>query len=179
MQKFRLPRIAISGFKKSGKTTLIESLVQSLKNQGLGVGVIKHQNETVEPERPGSDTQRFWQTGAAVVGYDGRSIFIKTTSGKLAVESAEVFSQYSMNSPEGTDGILAELIRLLETHADLILIEGFKKSSADKIWLRKEGEEKPPAEITHIIQALPWGEDRLPAALKIVEKYLKANQHEE
>lgn len=179
MQKFRLPRIAISGFKKSGKTTLIESLVPVLRGQGLRVGAIKHQNETVEPERPGSDTQRFWQAGAAAAGYDGQSIFWQTAGGPLQVESAGAFSRYSTDNPEEADQILSELIRRLEECADLILIEGFKKCSADKIWLRKEGEEKPPAEITHIIQALPWGEDRLPTALGIVEKYLKANPHEE
>jgi len=179
MPIFRLPRIAISGYKKSGKTTLVESLVQSLKKQGLRVGVIKHQNETVEPERPGSDTQRFWQAGAAVVGYDGQSIFWQAASSPLQVESAGDLSRYSTDNPEGADQILSELIRRLEGDVDLILIEGFKKSSADKIWLLKEGEEKPPAEITHIIQVLRWGEDRFPAALGIVEKYLKANRYGE
>lgn len=179
MQKFRLPRIAISGYKKSGKTTLIESLVPVLRGQGLRVGVIKHQNETVEPERPGSDTDRFRSAGAAVIGYDGQSIFWQAASSPLQVESAGALSRYSTDNPEGADQILSELIRRLEGEVDLILIEGFKKSSADKIWLLQEGKEKPPAEITNSIQTLPWGEDRLPAALGIVEKYLKANRHEE
>ncbi len=179
MPIFRLPRIAISGYKKSGKTTLIESLVQSLKNQGLRVGVIKHQNEAVEPERPGSDTQRFWQAGAAVVGYDGHSIFWQAASNPLQVESAVALSRYSTDNPEGADQILSELIRRLEGEVDLILIEGFKRSSVDKIWLLQEGEEKPPAEITHIIQTLPWGVDRLTTALGIVEKVTQESQNAE
>ncbi len=179
MQKFRLPRIAISGFKKSGKTTLIESLVPVLRGQGLRVGVIKHQNETVEPERPGSDTDRFHSAGAAVIGYDGQSIFWQAASSPLQVESAGALSGDSTDGPEGADRILKELIRRLDEYADLILIEGFKKSSADKIWLLKEGEEKPPMEIPHVIQVLRWREDRLSAVLRIIEKYLKANRHEE
>lgn len=179
MPIFRFPRIAISGYKKSGKTTLVESLVPVLRDQGLRVGVIKHQNETVEPERPGSDTQRFWQAGAAVVGFDGQSIFWQAASSPLQVESAEAFSRYSTDNPDGADQILSELIRRLEGEVDLILIEGFKRSSVDKIWLLREGEEKPPAVIAHIIRVLPWGVDRLSATLRIIEKYLKANPHEE
>jgi molybdopterin-guanine dinucleotide biosynthesis adapter protein len=171
--------LAISGYKKSGKTTLIESLVSVLTKRGLRVGVIKHQNEAVEPERPGSDTQRFGSAGAAVVGYDGQSIFWKAVSGNLQVESAGALSRDSTDHPEEADRILSDLIRRLEAYADLILIEGFKKCSVDKIWLLKEGEEKPPAEITLVIQVLRWGEDRLTAALGIIEKYLKAKPHED
>ena len=63
MQILSSPRLGISGYKKSGKSSLIESLVRTLTQQGLRIGVIKHQNETVQPDQPGSDTDRFSRAG--------------------------------------------------------------------------------------------------------------------
>ncbi|MCP4711690.1 MAG: molybdopterin-guanine dinucleotide biosynthesis protein B [Planctomycetes bacterium] len=77
MNKTNAKILAVCGFKKSGKTSLIETLLNELIPKGLRMGVIKRQNEPVQTDKPGSDTYRFFHAGASVLGFDGVSTFVK------------------------------------------------------------------------------------------------------
>ena len=142
--------IGICGFKKSGKTTLIEKLLVKLGGKGLRMGVIKRQNEPVQTDQPGTDTDRFYQAGASVLGWDRESLFVKRRQG-------EPFS-------------VQRALDFLGGDFDLVLVEGFKESDIDKIWLLQEGETGAPAEISNIIGVLEWSGDRLGQALTILRK---------
>lgn len=65
----RLPRVvAVTGFRKSGKTMVIEGLVKELSKRGYRVGTIKHIRERdFTIDEPGKDTWRHGKAGARVV----------------------------------------------------------------------------------------------------------------
>ncbi len=101
--------IAVVGTKKTGKTTLVESLVRSLKKYGR-VGTIK--NMQTHPVDKG-DTKRHFEAGAdEVLGLGKQKIKI-TPRGSL--ESA--------------------LLELDEDGMDFVIVEGFKSSNLPKIVL--------------------------------------------
>lgn len=65
----KLPRVvAITGFRKAGKTTIIEGLVRELSKRGYRVGTIKHIRERgFTIDEPGKDTWRHGRAGAKVI----------------------------------------------------------------------------------------------------------------
>jgi len=145
--------LGVCGFKKSGKTTLIEKILGELARLGFRVGVIKRQNEPVQTEPPGTDTYRFYRAGASVLGWDGQTLFVKRRQGEpFSVEQALSF---------------------LGVDFDLVLVEGFKESDIDKIWLLRPNETAPPEEITNIIGVLGWSQDRLERAMTLLREHLQ------
>ena len=143
-----MKKLAVCGLKKSGKTTLIESLLLELIPKGLRLGVIKRQNEPVQTDQPGSDTFRFFQAGASVLGFDGVSTFVKQ-------KQPLPFS-------------LDQAVERLGSDFDLILIEGFKESDVPKVWLLRDGETTPPEGITNILATLTLSDDRLQRVLNLI-----------
>jgi len=103
--------ISIIGEKKSGKTTLIESLIANLKGYGK-VGCIKHAHELdLEITK---DTARFVTAGAEVV------------IGVSAEKAVKI------SGPQN----LADLIdEMASSGIDFLLVEGFKSSDLPKIAL--------------------------------------------
>jgi molybdopterin-guanine dinucleotide biosynthesis protein MobB len=108
--------LSFVGFSGSGKTTLIEQLVQRLTAKGYKVGVIKHhhgQRDTgIDVE--GKDTWRYRQSGAAItalVAPDGMTLFLP---------------QENLTAEEAVERLTRQL------PVDLILVEGFKRSSLPK-----------------------------------------------
>ncbi|MFC1783839.1 molybdopterin-guanine dinucleotide biosynthesis protein B [Planctomycetota bacterium] len=144
--------LGICGFKKSGKTSLIEKMLAELARQNLRVGVIKRQNEPVQTDQPGTDTYRFYQAGASVLGWDGQTLFIKRRH-----------QQYLS---------VQEALKLMHQDFDLVLVEGFKESDIPKIWLLSQDETAPPKEITNIIAVLKWSQDRPTRALNLLREQL-------
>jgi molybdopterin-guanine dinucleotide biosynthesis protein len=62
---------------------------------------------------------------------------------------------------------------MLEKKHDLILVEGFKRSDIDKIWLLRHGEQQPDPSITNVIEVLAWHDDRPQKAMTTLKKWLK------
>jgi molybdopterin-guanine dinucleotide biosynthesis protein B len=60
------PIISFVGASGSGKTTLLEKLIPELTRQGFKVGTIKHDVHGFEIDKPGKDSWRHKQAGAAV-----------------------------------------------------------------------------------------------------------------
>ena len=159
MNKMKIPVIGISGFKNSGKTTLIEGLLDFFVGKGMRVAVVKHSHEPIESDREGSDTDRFFRLGASVLAYNGGSVFIKKR----------------LKEPLA----LKDAIAQLGGEYDLILVEGLKGSDIDKIWLLREGEEHIDETISNVIAVLPWDGNHLTKALTAIEKlFLEKYQRE-
>jgi molybdopterin-guanine dinucleotide biosynthesis protein MobB len=127
---------AVSFVAKSGtgKTTLLEKVIACLKERGYRVGVIKHDAHRFDIDHPGKDSHRLTAAGADTM--------LISSPEKLAL-----IKKHLASPP------IADLISSYFNDVDIVLTEGFKKSSMPKIELhRKErssallcrGEENDP-----------------------------------
>jgi molybdopterin-guanine dinucleotide biosynthesis protein B len=114
--------LAVCGFKKTGKSSLIVSLLPLLAERGIKTAVIKHDAHSFTPDTPGTDSFRYFQAGAF----------------GSAVYDSEKFS-ISKRTPVTE----RELIGLFPD-ADLIILEGFKYSSYPKIEIVRSGISSEP-----------------------------------
>lgn len=117
---------AVSGYKNSGKTTLICRLIPELKSRGYRVAVIKHDGHDFVGDVPGTDSFCHREAGAW-----GCAVF----SEKRIMITREI---------EEEDRIPDErmLIKAFPG-ADIILLEGLKNSSYPKYFCRYPVEPLP------------------------------------
>lgn len=108
----------VAACSNSGKTTLIEKVVTMLKTRGLRVAVIKHASKGFDIDKPGKDSWRFQQAGADTVVLVG--------PGKMAVMRTIDHEPTAEEIEEALD-------------ADVVIFEGFKKSSGNKIEVFRAG----------------------------------------
>jgi molybdopterin-guanine dinucleotide biosynthesis protein B len=108
--------ISITGYKKSGKTTLILKLSDELIKRGYKVAVIKHINENIN--QVNTDTSKYKE--------------VLTQVAAITPKESVIFLKNKKN--------LEEIIKYFE--ADIILIEGFKKEKTFPkiVCLREESE---------------------------------------
>jgi molybdopterin-guanine dinucleotide biosynthesis protein B len=107
------PIISIVGASGAGKTTLLEKLIPDLIGRGFRVGTIKHDVHGFEIDRPGKDSWRHKQAGAAVT--------IISSPSKIG-----------MVMDVNHDHKLDELAPLLSS-VDIILTEGYKREDKAKL----------------------------------------------
>jgi molybdopterin-guanine dinucleotide biosynthesis protein B len=105
--------ISIVGPSGSGKTTLLEKLIPELVRRGLKIGTIKHDVHGFDMDRPGKDSWRHKQAGAQVS--------VISSPNKVGM----VMDVDHDNRP-------IELSPLF-THVDIVLTEGYKTATNDKI----------------------------------------------
>ena len=102
-----LRAVAVVGFRKSGKTTVVEGLVRELVKRGYRVGTIKHIREKdFSIDAPGKDTWRHAQAGASVIV-------------SLAPREVATITKRSAK--------LEEIMSTLQW-LDFVILEGFHKS---------------------------------------------------
>ncbi len=113
--------LLIVGFKKVGKTTLIEKLVIELSKRGYRVGTVKHHHSEspIELDAPGTDTWRHRNAGA-------KTVAITTPT------QAALFRDTAQNEP--LEQTLAQF-----TANDIVLVEGFHEEPHFKIEVAASG----------------------------------------
>jgi len=120
-----VPVIKIVGVKNSGKTTLVEKLIQAFHHRGFKVAAMKHCNHDFELDQDGTDSHRLNRAGAVmtcVVNAGGFAIFGKT----------------------GDRPTVASYFQPLVPDADLIISEGNKEGMGPRIEInRRESREGP------------------------------------
>jgi molybdopterin-guanine dinucleotide biosynthesis protein B len=128
------PIVSIVGKSKSGKTTLIEKLLQELKSRGYKVATIKHTNQKLTFDEPGKDSWRHTQAGseATIISSPDKLVLIK---------------------PVATEPSLEEVARLAGEDYDIILTEGFRKSNVPKIEVHRK-QAGPPLATTKKLFAI-------------------------
>lgn len=149
-----LPVLAICGFSGAGKTTLILKLLDYLcQGRGLSVAVLKNDVHGLNIDRPGKDTDRFFQAGADVHARGPQQGFQRT-------------------HPAAKQDFFYRLRELAGRH-DFILVEGHKSIDLPKIWLLSDGELAPPADIERVLTVLPRDVDRVKQTLPVLQNRLR------
>lgn len=119
-------RIGVVGQQNSGKTWLIERLIEASFAQGIHVGVIKHDGHLAATdaddwEKPGSDTARYTEAGAVATVLTG---------------GGRVLSRFRDDRSNDVLYLCQQLELSAQTRGQplqLILVEGFQKSPLPKV----------------------------------------------
>jgi molybdopterin-guanine dinucleotide biosynthesis protein B len=110
--------IGVAGFKNAGKTTLVEKLVAELTRRGHRISTVKHAHHSFDIDHEGRDSFRHRKAGASEVAVVSRHRW--------------AIIHESRDSEEPT---LADILAKLEP-CDLVIVEGYKRDSHDKIEVR-------------------------------------------
>ena len=115
-----------AGWSGAGKTTLIRQIIARLVGEGLRVATLKHAHHDFDIDHPGKDSWEHRRAGAAEV------LVVSDTRWALMHELR--------GAPEpGLPDLLAKL-----SPADIVLVEGFKRSPIPKLEVFRANNEKPP-----------------------------------
>ncbi|MFP3920190.1 MAG: molybdopterin-guanine dinucleotide biosynthesis protein B [Dichotomicrobium sp.] len=116
------PRVfGITGWKNSGKTTLVARLVTELRGRGLKVGVVKHAHHAFDIDHPGRDSHTIREAGA----------------NEVAIVSARRWALIHELRDGEPEPALADMLPRL-SHNDLVIVEGFKAADYPKLEVRSE-----------------------------------------
>lgn len=121
------PRIiSVIGRKNAGKTTLVVALAAEFVRQRRNVATIKHGHHTAEMDPAGKDTWRHMHEGHA-----GR-VMIESPERRVLIE----------RTTEESDPV--SLATRYFGDADLVIVEGFKRSTIPKIEVHRTSEHARP-----------------------------------
>lgn len=110
----------ITGWKNSGKTTLVAALVKEFISRGYRVSTVKHAHHAFDIDTPGKDSHQHREAGASevLVASDTRWALMHEQRGTPA---------------PGLDDLLKRI-----APCDLVLVEGFKRGTHMKIEVVRE-----------------------------------------
>jgi molybdopterin-guanine dinucleotide biosynthesis protein B len=110
--------IGITGYKKSGKTTLVEGLLRLYTARGLRVATVKHAHHSFEIDHKGRDSYRHRAAGASEVAVVSRHLWA-------------LVHELGGEPEPSLDDMLGKL-----APCDLVIVEGYKRDSHLKIEVR-------------------------------------------
>ena len=113
------PVFGVTGWKNSGKTTLVTRLVSELAGRGLVVSTVKHAHHAFDIDKAGTDSHRHRQAGAQEV---------------MIVSGSRWALMHELRDEEEPPMIQA-IERI--SPCDLILVEGYKREKHPKIEARR------------------------------------------
>lgn len=117
------PVVSIIARSGTGKTTLLVKLIEEMKRRGYRVAAIKHDAHRFEIDHEGKDSWRLTRAGADTM--------LITSPDKLALVKRYLPGQ----EPE-----LEECVAGYCHDVDIVLTEGFRKSSMPKIEVRRRAQ---------------------------------------
>lgn len=110
--------IGVAGFKNAGKTTLVEKLVSELTRRGHRISTVKHAHHSFDIDHEGRDSFRHRKAGASEVAVVSRHRWA-------------IIHEMRDEEEPSLEGILAKL-----APCDLVIVEGYKRDTHDKIEVR-------------------------------------------
>ncbi len=121
------PVFGITGWKNSGKTTLVERLVREFTDRGYRIATIKHAHHMFDIDKEGTDSYRHRQAGAH----------------EVALVSG---FRWALMHEVGNEGepTLEDMAAHMSP-ADMIIIEGYKSEPHLKIEVRRREAQKRQA----------------------------------
>ena len=113
--------VHIIGLKNTGKSSLMERLIQELNKLGCKTGALKHDaSGHFHWDKAGSDTYRITAAGSPVT----------------AILSDR---EFAVHAPGGLDIRLPAIVDAFFRGFDLLLVEGFKKLAGKKVEVVRDG----------------------------------------
>ncbi|MEP3525373.1 MAG: molybdopterin-guanine dinucleotide biosynthesis protein B [Hyphomicrobiales bacterium] len=109
----------VTGWKNSGKTTLVCELVSEITARGYRVSTVKHAHKTFEMDHEGRDSYRHRESGATEVAISSQN--------RWAIV-------HELRGDE--EPALGEMLKRLSP-VDLVIIEGYKREPHPKIECRR------------------------------------------
>ncbi len=119
------PVVSIVAKSGTGKTTLLVKLITEMKQRGFRVAAIKHDAHSFNIDHEGKDSWRLTEAGADTM--------LVTSPEKLAM-----VKQYTKEYEPS----LAESVATYCNDVDIVLTEGFKKSTMPKIEVHRQERSK-------------------------------------
>lgn len=119
MTQLQAPIFGITGWKNSGKTTLVVRVVEELTRRGLTVSTVKHAHHSFDIDQAGTDSFKHRAAGAQEVA------LVSGTRWALMHELRD--------EDEPT---LADILPRLSP-CDIVIVEGFKRERHQKIECRR------------------------------------------
>ena len=107
--------IGVVGWKNTGKTTLIEKLINEFNKRNLTVSTIKHSHHNFSVDREGTDSFRHFNAGTK----------------ETILASEQKWIKFSRQGEEDKPN-LSYLIKQLSP-VDIVIVEGFKASDHKKV----------------------------------------------
>lgn len=127
MNNNSLPLLGITAYSGTGKTTLLKKVIPLLRQRNVRVGLIKHTHHNMEVDKPGKDSYELRKAGAD----------------QTLVASQERWALMT-ETPDHPEMDLYYLANRFDPDSlDLILVEGFKHETIDKIALFRTEVGKP------------------------------------
>ncbi|MGN6465191.1 MAG: molybdopterin-guanine dinucleotide biosynthesis protein B [Rhizobiaceae bacterium] len=113
------PVFGVTGWKNSGKTTLVEALVRELTGRGWRIATVKHAHHDFDIDKEGTDSFRHRKAGAR----------------EVAIVSARRWALMHELGDEEEPTLESVIARL--SPSDLVLVEGYKRGRHRKIEARR------------------------------------------
>jgi molybdopterin-guanine dinucleotide biosynthesis protein B len=113
------PVFGVTGWKNSGKTTLLTRLVAELTRRGYRVSTVKHAHHDFDIDKPATDSFRHREAGAS----------------EVMIVSGHRWALMHELRGEDEPPLEAALKRL--SPCDLVLVEGYKREGHPKIEARR------------------------------------------
>ena len=136
----------ITGWKNSGKTTLVTRLVRHLTARGLRVATVKHAHLGFDLDVEGKDSYLHREAGAA----------------EVLVSSGKRWALLHELRGEGEPSLGDLLARLAPV--DLVLVEGYKRQEHPKLQVLRSPVAEPLPEIDGVVAFASDRPESLPAA---------------
>jgi molybdopterin-guanine dinucleotide biosynthesis protein B len=114
------PVFGVTGWKNSGKTTLVTRLVSEFSRRGLRVSTVKHAHHDFDIDKPATDSFRHREAGASEV---------------LIVSGRRWALMHELRG-DAEPPLETALTRL--SPCDLVLVEGYKRAGHPKIEARRK-----------------------------------------
>lgn len=118
-----IKKFTFAGYSGSGKTTLLVKVIEELSKRGLKVAAVKHDGHNFEMDKEGKDTYRLKQAGAYSVAISSKN-------------------KYALISDSDHRLTFDEITKLIPEGTDIIIGEGFKDESIEKILVHRKDNNK-------------------------------------